>query len=271
VLLNGRSSRYATFFDIDWEDPDPELHGRLLLPVLGDRLGACLERGELRLDTEAGKPILRYFDQRFPIDPATLEGSDAKAGGEALLCLLQKQHYRLSHWREAAWRIDWRRFFDINQLVALCMDRAPVFAACHALILDLVRQGAIDGVRVDHVDGLAAPIGYCRQLRDALRKAGRGRDPYLVVEKILAPDERLSADWPVHGTTGYDFMDQVAALLHDPKGEPELTSLWQDVSGDRRSFDALAGASSRNSSTAWSPWHAWPPARSSSRMRCSPR
>ncbi|HVT53097.1 MAG TPA: malto-oligosyltrehalose synthase [Dongiaceae bacterium] len=234
VLLHGRSSRYATFFDIDWEDPDPELHGKLLLPVLGDRLDACIARGEIKLDRERGAPILRYFDQRFPIDPATI------AGSEALPHLLQRQHYRLSHWREAAWRIDWRRFFDINQLVALCVDREAVFAPCHGLILDLVRAGVIDGVRVDHVDGLAAPIAYCRHLREALRAAGDGRDPYLVVEKILASDERLSADWPVDGTTGYDFMDRVAALLHDPRGEAALTALWQETSGDTRDFDEVA-------------------------------
>jgi malto-oligosyltrehalose synthase len=234
VLRQGRASPYATFFDIDWEDPDPELHGRLLLPVLGDKLEACLERNELRLDSEAGAPVLRYFDQRFPIDPAT------PAGGEALPALLRKQHYQLSHWREAAWRIDWRRFFDINQLVALCMDRAPVFTACHGLILDLVRQRVIDGVRVDHVDGLAAPIAYCRQLRGALERAGNGREPYLAIEKILASGEHLSADWPVDGTTGYDFMEQVAALLHDPRGKIALTRLWRDVSRDAHDFDSVA-------------------------------
>jgi len=242
VQLRGRASRYATFFDIDWEDPDPELHGRLLLPVLGDRLEVCIERGELKLECEGGLSVVRYHDQRFPIDPATLADDSAKAGGEALHRLLQKQHYRLSHWREAAWRIDWRRFFDINQLVALCMDRAPVFDACHALILDLVRDRVIDGVRVDHVDGLAAPIAYCGQLRGALRQAGHGRDPYLVIEKILASDEALNANWAVDGTTGYDFMDRVSALFHDPKGAMTLTALWQETSGDTRDFDAVAVA-----------------------------
>jgi malto-oligosyltrehalose synthase len=244
VLLNGRASRYGAFFDIDWEDPDPELHGKILLPVLGDRLEACLDRGEIKLTDDRAEPELRYFDQRFPIDPKTLSG-ETPAGAEALLRLLGSQHYLLSPWREAAWRIDWRRFFDINQLVALSMDREPVFEASHGLVLDLVRQGVIDGVRVDHVDGLAAPLAYCRRLREALRQAGGGREPYLVIEKILASDEELGADWQVDGTTGYDFMEQVSALLHDPRGEAPLDALWQAVSGDARSFDAVA-ADARN-------------------------
>src|SRR6185369_2912310 len=113
------------------------------------------------------------------------------------------------------------------------------------LILDLVRRGVIDGVRVDHVDGLAAPIGYCRRLRNALRDTAAGREPYLVIEKILATDEALSAEWPVDGTTGYDFMDRVAALLHDPRGEIVLTRLWRDSSGDERDFEGVAADARR--------------------------
>jgi (1->4)-alpha-D-glucan 1-alpha-D-glucosylmutase len=227
VLRAGRNSRYARHFDIEWEDSDPELHGKVLLPCLGDTLEACLARGEITLAEEGGARVIRFFDQRFPVDPNS-DGAD-------LPSLLQKQHYVLAFWREAATRINWRRFFDINQLVALRMDRDAVFQDYHRLILDLAKQGIIDGVRVDHVDGLADPIGYCRKLRAAL-----GADAYLVVEKILHSDERLSADWAIHGTSGYDFMDEVAAVLHDPTGEAALTGLWQSLSGDRRSFAGVA-------------------------------
>ena len=227
VLRAGRASRYADHFDIEWEDSDPELQGKVLLPCLGDRLEACLERGEITLAEEGGARVLRYFDQRFPIDPRS-EGTDLRA-------LLGRQNYVLAFWREAATRINWRRFFDINQLVALRMDREAVFQDYHRLILDLDKQGIIDGVRVDHVDGLADPIAYCRRLRAALRP-----DAYLVVEKILQADERLSAAWPIHGTSGYDFMDEVSAVLHDPDGEAPLTGLWQTLSGDRRAFAAVA-------------------------------
>jgi malto-oligosyltrehalose synthase len=232
VLRAGRDSRYAEHFDIEWEDSDPELHGKVLLPCLGDTLEACLERGEITLAEAGGARVIRYFDQRFPIDP--------RSDGPDLPSLLQKQNYVLACWREAATRINWRRFFDINQLVALRMDRETVFQDYHRLILDLREQGIIDGVRVDHVDGLADPIGYCRKLRAAL-----GPDAYFVVEKILHADERLGAEWPIHGTSGYDFMDEVAAVLHDPDGEAALTGLWQALSGDRRAFAGVASDARR--------------------------
>jgi malto-oligosyltrehalose synthase len=232
VLRSGRGSAYAEHFDIEWEDPDPELQGKVLLPCLGDRLEACLERGEIALAEEGRERVLRYFDQRFPIDPRSENGD--------LATLLQRQNYVLAFWRDAATRINWRRFFDINQLVALRMDREPVFQDYHRLILELQKQGIIDGVRVDHVDGLAAPIDYCHRLRDAI-----GPDAYLVVEKILHADERLSADWPIHGTSGYDFMDEVSAVLHDENGEAALTGLWQALSGDRRAFAGVAADARR--------------------------
>jgi malto-oligosyltrehalose synthase len=235
VLKHGCDSRYAEFFDIDWQDPDPALRGKVLLPALGDSLEACLARGELTLDADGA--AVSYFDQPFPIEDAS-EGS--------LPDLLAKQHYVLTHWREAPQRINWRRFFDINQLVALRMDRDAVFDAYHALILELVRDGTADGVRVDHVDGLADPAAYLRRLRAALDDATAGRDaPYLVVEKILDHDEPLNPDWPVAGTTGYDFMDQVGAILHDPAGRKPLTALWEQLSGDTRPFDDLVAAARR--------------------------
>jgi len=235
VLRLGRASRYAGHFDIDWDDPDPALKGKVLLPVLGDRLEACLERGEISQAEADGGREIRYFDQRFPVAP---HSSDAALGS-----LLQHQNFVLASWREAATRINWRRFFDINQLVALRMERGTVFGDYHRLILDLRKRGVIDGVRVDHVDGLAEPIAYCRKLRAALNEMAP--DTYVAVEKILHSDERLSADWAIHGTSGYDFMNEVSAVLHDPRGEAALTALWQQLSGDRRSFAALASDARR--------------------------
>lgn len=236
VLRSGRASRYADHFDIEWEEPDPELRGKVLLPCLGDTLDACLERGEITVAEANGAREIRYFDQRFPVDPRGTSGGDARS-------ILETQNYVLAFWREAATRINWRRFFDINQLVALRMDRDAVFQDYHRLILDLRRRGIIDGVRVDHVDGLAEPIAYCRKLRDALDS--ERPDTYLVIEKILHSDEHLSADWSIHGTSGYDFMDEVSAVLHDPKGEAALTGLWQALSGDQRPFAEVAGDARR--------------------------
>jgi len=152
--------------------------------------------------------------------------------------LLQRQHYRLSWWRAATDEINWRRFFDINMLAGVRVEVPRVFDATHRFILQLYADGLIDGVRIDHIDGLAEPRLYARKLRRAMETAGEKRPatvpqgpPYIVVEKILAPRERLPADWLTDGTTGYDFMDQVSGVLHDPEGEAPLTHLWMSLTG----------------------------------------
>ncbi|TWT12862.1 malto-oligosyltrehalose synthase [Reyranella sp. CPCC 100927] len=182
---------------------------------------------------------------------AVIEAHDASHadGRQRLHTLLERQYYQLSWWGSAADRINWRRFFDVNDLAALRIERQEVFDATHALILQLYADGLIDGVRVDHVDGLTDPGGYCRRLRRSLeartahRPAGApSGSPYVIVEKILAPDERLRASWRTDGTSGYDFMNDVSAVQHAPDGENALTTLWQDVSGSTAAFDDVAHA-----------------------------
>lgn len=155
---------------------------------------------------------------------------------ERLHRLLERQFFRLAWWRTAADEVNWRRFFDIGTLAALRAERAEVFEAAHALILRLFAEGVIDGVRIDHVDGLLDPSDYCQRLREWLtaREPQRpvqidGTRAYLVVEKILARGEALPGDWGVEGTTGYDFMNDVGALLHDPDGEAALTAIWNEL------------------------------------------
>lgn len=175
-----------------------------------------------------------------------LERFSAKTedGRRRLHQLLGRQHYRLAWWRAAADEINWRRFFDINTLAGLRVELPRVFDATHAKILDLYREGLIDGVRIDHIDGLADPRLYGRKLRRSMETAAEGRPasapkgaPYIVVEKILAPRERLPADWLTNGTTGYDFMDQVGGVLHDPAGEAALTHLWMSLTGRPGEFE----------------------------------
>jgi (1->4)-alpha-D-glucan 1-alpha-D-glucosylmutase len=170
--------------------------------------------------------------------PATPDGLDA------LHQLLEKQHYRLTWWRNAAEEINWRRFFEVSDLAGVRVEQDEVFDATHALIFRLYAEGLIDGVRVDHVDGLAHPGEYCRKLRQRLNEltAQRPSDlrntrPYLIVEKILGADEPLPADWGVDGTTGYEFMDQVGALLHDADGAAPLAALWAELTGDNTDFE----------------------------------
>ncbi|HEY5300861.1 MAG TPA: malto-oligosyltrehalose synthase, partial [Acetobacteraceae bacterium] len=149
---------------------------------------------------------------------------------------LERQHYRLAFWRVAGDEINWRRFFDINELAGVRVEAPRVFEATHATLFRLYAEGLIDGMRVDHVDGLADPRAYCRRLR--LRLAELRREPaYLIVEKILGVGESLAADWQVDGTSGYDFMNEVSAVQHNPDAVPALSSVWASLSGRGAAFE----------------------------------
>ena len=245
VLAHGQASRYARYFDIDWAPDDPSLRGKLLLPFLGEAFADALAAGALRAERDGAHAFVAYAARRWPLSPASSaalghpDAYDARdaAGRERLLALLERQHYRLDTWRSAAARINYRRFFNIAELAALRVEDPAVFDDVHREIVALYAQGLIDGVRVDHVDGLAYPVEYCARLRETL-EARRGQRPlalredapYIVVEKIFAAHEP-QRDWGVAGTTGYDFMDQVAAIAHNPAGLGALDVLWRRVSG----------------------------------------
>lgn len=276
VLMRGRESRYAGHFDIDWEPANDHLHGKLLLPVLGKPYWEALTDGEIALDLTAGPPVIRCGGQEFPLNPPTLPAdlstlaplADNPAGValDRLHALLERQPYRLAWWRTAAAELNWRRFFEISELVGVRVEDPTVFDDVHALVLSLLARGWIDGVRVDHVDGLADPGAYCRVLRervDAAAEAGRAARvarakegpegvamsgagplarPWIVVEKILAEQETLPLDWHVDGTTGYDFMNECGAVLHDGTGEAVLDALWERMAAEAgvpADYDAL--------------------------------
>ncbi|MGE8170510.1 malto-oligosyltrehalose synthase [Pseudomonas putida] len=163
--------------------------------------------------------------------------SRAEAGFKRLHLLLERQTYRLASWRTAADDINWRRFFDINELGGLRVERATVFEATHAKLFELIERGLIDGLRIDHIDGLADPRAYCRKLRRrvtgllAKRPLQAAVEHFpIFVEKILGPGEHLHRDWLTDGTTGYEFMNQVSLLQHDPCGEVPLTEAWANIS-----------------------------------------
>jgi (1->4)-alpha-D-glucan 1-alpha-D-glucosylmutase len=175
-----------------------------------------------------------------------LSGCNARnlEGRQRLQALLALQHYRLSWWRNAAEEINWRRFFEVAELAGVRVELEDVFEASHALLFDLYERGLVDGVRIDHIDGLADPGTYARKLRrrlaglQARRPAPLAAEPaWIVVEKILSPGETLPAKWETDGTTGYDFMDQVGAVLHYSEGELALRALWAEVTGDPRTLD----------------------------------
>lgn len=247
LLRHGRQSRYAGYFDVDWEVDDPLLHGKLLAPFLGASRLEALTAGELVLAFDAGEFHFDYFEHRFPVDPlhfdailvhgdgdpmralAAFDGTD-EGGRERLEALLDRQHYRLTHWRSAVDEINWRRFFDITSLGGLRVEREEVFEAVHAKIFELIERGLIDGLRVDHIDGLRDPKGYCQRLRQRLDRLRPGERLPIYVEKILGHGERLHLDWGVDGTTGYEFMNEVSALQHLPEGEGVMTALWRAFS-----------------------------------------
>jgi (1->4)-alpha-D-glucan 1-alpha-D-glucosylmutase len=203
VLREGPKSPYARWFDIDWEAQD----GQVLLPVLGGPLGEVL--GELRVDGD----VLRYYDHVFPLREGTED--------LPLPHLLDAQWYRPVWWRLARTELNYRRFFSISELIGVRVEDPEVFEATHDKILQLLREGVIDGLRVDHPDGLADPDGYLRRLHEAT--GGR----WTVVEKILADGEQLPASWPVAGTTGYDALWHVDGLFTDPAGFGELLGQYR--------------------------------------------
>ena len=210
--------------------------------------------GEIKLqrNQDTDEVFVGYFDHVFPVaatrshrvkssveayDPALTDGR------ERLHELLENQHYRLGWWRSANDEINWRRFFDINELAALRMEDDEVFEAVHAKVFELYSRGFIDGLRVDHIDGLAQPGEYCRKLRARLRELQATRPTALTNGALFCRRQdsiavrNASARMGNDGTTGYDFMDEVNALQHDAAGEAALTQLWQHISGTD-DFDA---------------------------------
>ena len=233
VLEKGRASSYARYFDIDWS------RGKLLLPVLGKHYGEALEAGELKLENKGGRWSVRYFDHRFPLNAKSTRALKPGAMKDplALHRLLEQQHYRLAYWRVASDEINYRRFFEITDLAGVRVEDRTVFEATHALICRLAKRGGIDGLRIDHPDGLADPREYLERLNEAFVR------PWIVVEKILAEYEHLPADWPVHGTTGYRYANLLTGVYIDQTAESHFDRIYQRFTGERASFAEASIAS----------------------------
>lgn len=230
VLASGRDSSYARVFDIDW-DADVRAPGepaRIVLPVLGAPLWQVLERGELRCDRDDRGAVVRYFEHAFPLADGT--APPPGAGARELAAALARQHYRLMWWRASTERINYRRFFDIDQLVGVRVEDPAVFELMHARLLSLARAGAITGVRLDHIDGLRDPAAHLDRLRRSLPD-----DCYVVVEKILGEREELPA-WPVAGTTGYELTRALAGVFADADGHAQVARDYARFLGYRIPF-----------------------------------
>lgn len=252
VLRRGRASRYAAAFDIDWDAGG----GRVRLPILGAPLAEA--RRDLRV--EAGSPhdrddfvqldgestprthetvaeagpapapdgVLRYFDNVLPLAPGSLDGIDDPVA--QLETVLARQHYELRFWRDEQAELNYRRFFAVSTLAGVRVEVPEVFDRTHAEILRWVREGLVDGLRVDHPDGLVDPGAYLARLAAATADAAEQAPAPVWVEKILEhaateDPERLQADWATAGTTGYDAMAEIDRVLIDPAGEAGLDGL----------------------------------------------
>ncbi|MCK9519233.1 MAG: malto-oligosyltrehalose synthase, partial [Dehalococcoidia bacterium] len=311
VLRFGQGSRYAGYFDIDWEAQPQMATGVLVIPILGKPFGRALEDGELRLDLDDGELVVRYWEHVLPISPQSypavlglppvdlrgavhdpagfatlmelldelprsdtahsevllarwrellreepvleqfvrrcleaLNGTPGNPGSfDRLEHLLLEQHYRLADWRVSGEELNYRRFFDVNDLAGIRVEREDVFEEVHRLVFQLVERGIATGIRVDHVDGLHHPEQYLKRLSDRLAKAARehtsGRVP-IYVEKILEGDEQLNRDWPVDGTTGYEFMARVDGLQIHGAGRGVMDATYRRFTGFHRRFERIA-------------------------------
>jgi (1->4)-alpha-D-glucan 1-alpha-D-glucosylmutase len=238
VLEHGPQSRYGDWFDINWSPSEPGLRDKVLVPMLGSSFGEALERGAFELRYDEGTSKLAIWAEgahKLPLcpdsyeiigDPSNVARFNQPENREDLVGLIDVQHWRPARYSVAADDINYRRFFIVSDLAAIRVERKDVFDHVHRLTFDLVADGLVDGLRVDHIDGLYDPKAYCLNLRERCP-----RPIYLVVEKILAPHEALRSDWGVDGTTGYEFSSTVTSLITDPRGEEGLTKAYENFVG----------------------------------------
>ncbi len=280
VLEWGAASPYAEHFDIDWSAPKliiPALAANYGEELNNGAFGLAFDRGDggisfsygpmrlpltppsyaqllSRIEGEHFAELARRFIVAEPAESRALKQeladacaadhatrdavervlSETAADLDAIHELHEAQVWRLAHWRAARETLTYRRFFEIADLVGLRVERASVFDDVHARLLELVAAGDVQGIRIDHVDGLADPKSYLERLQEA------SGGIYLLVEKILGPDEDLRADWPADGTTGYEFILSLAELLVDPRGEAAMTAAYNAFLGEEIDFNALA-------------------------------
>jgi (1->4)-alpha-D-glucan 1-alpha-D-glucosylmutase len=301
VLENGTSSRYASFFDIDWQPQEERLRDKVLVPILGDQYGRVLQGGGIKVVRDGIQFHVECSGQTLPVSPPSLPvilvraaeyaksdtlnflaasfgrlpapeyvdrrtilarqrdknvlftllqrlceeepeilGAIDKSVAElnenldALDDFLNQQNYRLAYWKTADQQMSYRRFFDVNTLIGLRVEREYVFEETHALVLDWLRRGVLDGVRVDHPDGLRDPLEYFKRLREHAPNA------WVIGEKILEPGEFLRQNWPIQGTSGYDFLNVAAGVLVAPEGLMELSSVYGEFTGQPTDFHSIA-------------------------------
>ncbi len=301
VIENGSASRYASFFDIDWQPQEERLRDKVLVPILADQYGVVLSAGDIKVVRSGNNFVVEAAGQRLPVNPNTLPAILSRAaeyaksdtlnfisasfgrlpvpafgdrrrildrnrdktvlnallfrlceeeGGlcpsidravqelnqnhDALDDFLNQQNFRLAYWKTADQQLGYRRFFDVNTLIGLRVERDYVFEETHALLINWLQKGVLDGIRVDHPDGLRDPYEYFQRLRAAAPHA------WIIGEKILEPGEFLRESWPIEGTSGYDFLNVAAGVLLAPRGMAQLNEIYGAFTSEPTSFPTIA-------------------------------
>lgn len=236
VLKNGGDSSYSKYFDIDWEKEEA-----LMVPLLGCSIEKAIESGDLKITSSTDGFSLKYLDCPYPANEESIKiiNRKVKERGTAILNqdkafikqIADLQYYRLCDYHETQERINYRRFFTINNLISLRMERQEVFQDYHQYTKELLDEGIFQGLRVDHIDGLYDPSAYLSDLRSLM-----GEDVYIVVEKILEEQETLPPSWPIQGTTGYDFLADLNNLFTHKKSSKSFTTFYKQHTGDTGSI-----------------------------------
>lgn len=297
VFEKGPHSTYASFFDIDWQHPDPDLKRKVIAPFLGKEPRIAIEEGDMRLTHDENALYLEYGSFRFPLSwtsyydvlkdvklPEVFQGECQKILDELLmiknnldsaslissalhlkknlfhffssqaplrgvlekhlqvanqrpdwfLFLLDQQYFRLVHHTQSQTRMNYRRFFAVSELICLRIEDQRVFERYHKFIKTLVDQKLVDGLRVDHIDGLQLPKEYLERLRDLA-----GKDTYLIVEKILDAEEKMPDKWPIQGTSGYEFLGLINQLFSSSENRDRLWKTYKDFTGLHFDYEAL--------------------------------
>ncbi|MBS1687613.1 MAG: malto-oligosyltrehalose synthase, partial [Bacteroidetes bacterium] len=224
VLEKGQASDFAAYFDIDWTHP--LFNGKVILPILGKPLEEAIKNNELSIISRNQSFYLKYFDTEIPINSASatlLNSNSLNKNPEEIKSVIDQQYYVPTIWSDTDRHINYRRFFTINGLISLNIQNKKAFDHYHSLIKTLCKEGIFQGLRVDHIDGLANPTEYLYNLRETV-----GDNIYITIEKILETGEQLPSYWPVAGTTGYDFLATVNNLFTNKTGIKELHNFYKN-------------------------------------------
>lgn len=238
VLQKGRASEFAGYFDIDWDHPG--FRDKIMVPILGKTFEQCKVEHEIQLTYSKDRFELKYYDFILPLNAPSLKMLSEKNSVPSQICKLinedtaslaalhEMQYYRLTHWEEVEKQLNYRRFFIINGLISLSMEKEEVFEEYHRFIVSCIQKDFFQGLRIDHIDGLKRPAAYFEKLRSTV-----GEQIYIVAEKILQEQEKMKSTWPIEGSSGYDFLAQVNNLFFNTGSLHAKQSLWIHITGNK--------------------------------------